>query len=291
MQTDAGSATLADLFQGRSQLLVYHFMFGPDYKAGCPSCSSIADGFNGIVTHLAHHDVMLWAVSRAPLDKLQIYKRRMGWTFPWASSAGSDFNYDFNASFTETQQREGPEYNFRRDDPAMKLATAAAPPPEFVSWAATTGTDPSTYLREREGMSAFVLQDGVVYHSYSSYSRGTDAIWGMYAGWTARRKGATRAACGCAATNTASHEAPGRQPGARGLDGRAGRRHGDPAMRMLCGAMADGMACMRIDERIPCRAVVGRTRPGGPCPRFAPCRRIRGIPGKGEFLVRPKEMN
>lgn len=181
LQTDAGSATLADLFQGRSQLLVYHFMFGPDYKAGCPSCSSIADGFNGIVTHLAHHDVMLWAVSRAPLDKLQIYKRRMGWTFPWASSAGSDFNYDFNASFTETQQREGPEYNFRRDDPAMKLATAAAPPPEFVSWAATTGTDPSTYLREREGMSAFVLQDGVVYHSYSSYSRGTDAIWGMYA--------------------------------------------------------------------------------------------------------------
>ena len=104
-----------------------------------------------------------------------------GLDLPWASSAGSDFNYDFNASFTETQQREGPEYNFRRDDPAMKLATAAAPPPEFVSWAATTGTDPSTYLREREGMSAFVLQDGVVYHSYSSYSRGTDAIWGMYA--------------------------------------------------------------------------------------------------------------
>src|SRR5438105_13963255 len=90
--TDAGSATLADLFAGRSQLLVYHFMFGPDYKAGCPSCSMIADGFNGLDVHLANHDVMLWAVSRAPLTKLQAYKRRMGWTFPWASSAGSDFN-------------------------------------------------------------------------------------------------------------------------------------------------------------------------------------------------------
>src|SRR5215467_11722859 len=105
--TDQGSATLADLFQGRSQLLVYHFMFGPDYKAGCPSCSSIADGFNGFAVHLANHDVMLTAVSRAPLAKLQEYKRRMGWTFPWASSAGSDFNYDFSVGFSEEQQREG----------------------------------------------------------------------------------------------------------------------------------------------------------------------------------------
>ena len=93
-----GSASLEDLFRGRSQLLVYHFMFGPDYTAGCPSCSAIADGFNGFAVHLANHDVMLWAVSRAPLAKLQAYKRRMGWTFPWASSFGGDFNFDFNVS-------------------------------------------------------------------------------------------------------------------------------------------------------------------------------------------------
>ena len=113
--TEAGSKTLKDLFDGRSQLLVYHFMFGPDYKAGCASCSAIADGFNGIAVHLANHDVMLWAVSRAPLAKLQAYKERMGWTFPWASSTGGDFNFDFNVSFTEEQQREGGgEYNYRR---------------------------------------------------------------------------------------------------------------------------------------------------------------------------------
>src|SRR3989442_9098498 len=106
-ETDEGSASLADLFRGRSQLLVYHFMFGPDYAAGCPSCSSIADGFHGIAVHLANHDVMLWAVSRAPLAKLQAYKRRIGWTVPWASSFGGDFNSDFNVWFTEEQQREG----------------------------------------------------------------------------------------------------------------------------------------------------------------------------------------
>src|SRR5439155_19437959 len=120
-ETDEGSASLADLFRGRSQLLVYHFMFGPDYTAGCPSCSAIADGFNGLWVHLANHDVMLWAVSRAPLAKLQAFKRRMEWTFPWASSAGSDFNFDFNVSFTAEQQREGGiEYNYRRE-PAMQV--------------------------------------------------------------------------------------------------------------------------------------------------------------------------
>src|ERR687893_931425 len=106
-ETDEGSASLADLFRGRSQLLVYHFMFGPDYTAGCPSCSAIADSFNGSVVHLANHDVMLWAVSRAPLAKLQAYKQRMGWTFPWASSSGSDFNFDFNASFTGEDLHNG----------------------------------------------------------------------------------------------------------------------------------------------------------------------------------------
>src|ERR671930_1389246 len=115
--TDEGPASLADLFGGRSQLLVYHFMLGPDYGAGCPSCSAIADGFDGFVVHLENHDVALTAVSRAPLDKIQAYKRRMGWQFPWASSLGSDFNYDFDASYTEEEQRENRvEYNYRRLD-------------------------------------------------------------------------------------------------------------------------------------------------------------------------------
>src|SRR3954454_25221060 len=116
--TDDGGAALPELFRGCSQLLVYHFMFGPDYKAGCPSCSAIADGFNGLAVHLANHDVMLWAVSRAPLAKLQAYKRRMEWTFPWASSHCGDFNFDFNVAFTEEQQRQGTiEYNYRRQPP------------------------------------------------------------------------------------------------------------------------------------------------------------------------------
>src|SRR3982751_2647929 len=106
-ETEQGSASLADLFSGRSQLLIYHFMFGPDYTAGCPSCSAIADGFNGSVVHLANHDVTLMAVSRAPLAKLQAYKKRMGWSFPWASSASGEFNFDFNVSFTEEEQRTG----------------------------------------------------------------------------------------------------------------------------------------------------------------------------------------
>ena len=175
LETEEGSGSLKDLFRGRSQLLVYHFMFGPDYKAGCPSCSAIADGFNGFAVHLANHDVMLWAVSRAPLAKLQTYRRRMGWTFPWASSSGGDFNTDFSVGFTEQQQREGIEYNFRREAP-MPAAAAGGP----VAYAATTGTDVATYTRERPGLSAFVLEDGVVYHTYSAYSRGVDGLWGMY---------------------------------------------------------------------------------------------------------------
>jgi predicted dithiol-disulfide oxidoreductase (DUF899 family) len=187
--TDEGSASLADLFRNRSQLLVYHFMFGPDYTAGCPSCSAIADGFNGIAVHLANHDVMLWAVSRAPLAKLQAYKRRMGWTFRWASSFASDFNFDFSVGVTEEQQRQGSiEYNYRREAPAReplagktvqewKSRDSEGPVAEI---AATTGTDVATYTRERPGLSAFVLQDGVVYHTYSAYSRGLDGLWGMY---------------------------------------------------------------------------------------------------------------
>jgi predicted dithiol-disulfide oxidoreductase (DUF899 family) len=175
-ETDAGSASLPELFRGRSQLLVYHFMFGPKYAAGCPSCSAIADGFNGFVVHLANHDVTLTAVSRAPLEKLQAYKRRLGWTFPWASSYGTDFNFDFEASFTEEQQREaGIEYNYRREAPAGTAGGEGA-----RKFAVMSGTDAATYTRERPGMSAFVLEDGVVYHTYSTYSRGLDALWGMY---------------------------------------------------------------------------------------------------------------
>jgi predicted dithiol-disulfide oxidoreductase (DUF899 family) len=175
-ETDEGSASLAQLFRGRSQLLVYHFMFGPDFKAGCPSCSAIADGFNGFANHLANHDVMLWAVSRAPLAKLQAYKQRLGWSFPWASSFGSDFNADFHASFTEEQQRKGEiDYNYRREPPWRDSPSGAANP-----HAAMAGTDVATFIRERPGMSAFALEDGNVYHTYSTYARGLDALWGWY---------------------------------------------------------------------------------------------------------------
>jgi predicted dithiol-disulfide oxidoreductase (DUF899 family) len=177
--TDEGTASLADLFRGRSQLLVYHFMFGPEYKAGCPACSSIADGFNGFVVHLANHDVMLWAVSRAPLAKLQAYKRRMGWSFPWASSFRSDFNYDFDTSVTEEQQRSGlVEYNYRTTDIRPSLEAGKEGP--LAEFAAGAGTDWATFAREQPGMSAFALEDGVVYHTYSAYARGLDGLWGMY---------------------------------------------------------------------------------------------------------------
>ena len=207
-ETDKGSASLADLFQGRSQLLVYHFMFGPDYAAGCPSCSSIADGFNGIAVHLANHDVMLWAVSHAPFAKLQAYKQRMGWTFPWASSVGGDFNFDFCASYTEEQQRKGIEYNFTREPellwrPDQEGGGQAAED----KFAAMCGADSPTYHRERPGMSAFVLEDGVLYHTYSTYARGVDHLWGCISGSTApQRGGMRRASGGVVTTSTARNE-------------------------------------------------------------------------------------
>jgi len=186
-ETDEGRASLSDLFRGRSQLLVYHFMLGPDYKAGCPSCSSIADGFNGFVVHLENHDVAFSAISRAPLEKLQAYKRRMGWTFPWASAFGGDFNFDFNVSLTEQQQRDGTvKYNYRREPPSQASAgegpeiPSRSTPDGATTFAAMSGTDAATFARERPGMSAFVLEDGVVYHTYSAYSRGLDGLWGMY---------------------------------------------------------------------------------------------------------------
>jgi predicted dithiol-disulfide oxidoreductase (DUF899 family) len=177
--TENGEATLGDLFAGNSQLLVYHFMFGPDFAAGCPSCSAIADGFNGTHIHLQNHDVTLTAVSRAPIEKLAAFKRRLGWTFPWASSKDSDFNFDFDTSITEDEQASGSvEYNYRPNDTTW---VADIDPNSIVAQvAASAGTDAATFTRERPGMSAFAMQDGAIYHTYSSYARGLDGLWGMY---------------------------------------------------------------------------------------------------------------
>jgi predicted dithiol-disulfide oxidoreductase (DUF899 family) len=160
-------------------------MFGPEYTAGCPSCSAIADGFNGVAVHLANHDVTLSAVSRAPFAKLKAYKQRMGWSFPWASSLGADFNFDFNVSLTEKQQREGTvEYNYRREAAWAERGIGESMTKQgegpVGEMAAMTGTDVATYIRERPGMSTFVLEDGVTYHTYSTYARGLDGLWGMY---------------------------------------------------------------------------------------------------------------
>jgi predicted dithiol-disulfide oxidoreductase (DUF899 family) len=176
-ETDAGPATLKELFRGRSQLIVYHFMFGPDYAAGCPSCSAIADGFNGFAVHLANHDVALSAVSRAPIAKLQAYKKRMGWSFPWASSFGGDFNDDFAVRITEEQQRKGgAEYNYRREG-KWQASDGEGPVADFAK---SAGTDAATFVRERPGMSTFVLENGNIFHTYSAYARGLDGLWGMY---------------------------------------------------------------------------------------------------------------
>jgi predicted dithiol-disulfide oxidoreductase (DUF899 family) len=177
-ETDEGTASLANLFRGRSQLLVYHFMFGPDYNGGCPACSAIADGFNGFAVHLANHDVTLWAVSRAPLAKLQTYRRRMGWSFPWASSYGSDFNFDFGVAHTKEEWEAGAaKYNFREEDMRPSAGQETAMDAFSTS---IVGTDWETFRREGPGMSAFALEDGAVYHTYSTYGRGLDVLWGMY---------------------------------------------------------------------------------------------------------------
>ena len=158
--TEAGEATLVDLFRGRSQLLIYHFMYGPDWDEGCPSCSAVADGFDESHLHLQNHDVAFTAVSRAPLPKLLAYRERMGWTFPWASSGRSEFNFDFNVSFTAESIAEGQTYNFR----------------PLEGWQ----VDPANLPFEGPGMSAFALRDGTVYHTYSAYARGVDALWNMW---------------------------------------------------------------------------------------------------------------
>jgi predicted dithiol-disulfide oxidoreductase (DUF899 family) len=178
-ETDEGRRTLAELFNGRSQVLVYHFMFGPAYTAGCPTCSAAADTFDGGVIHLNERDVTFLCTSRAPLEKLQAYKRRMGWSFPWVSTAGSDFNFDFGVSFTEEQQREGAEYNYRSLELKSVLEQGVAND-QIAELAAAVGTDLAGYLTELPGLSAFALEDGVVYHTYSCYARGTEFVAGFY---------------------------------------------------------------------------------------------------------------
>lgn len=185
-ETELGCISLQDMFQGRTQLMVYHFMFGPEYKTGCPSCSMIADGFNGLDIHWANHDVAFWAISRTPYERLQAYQKRMQWTFPWASSWGSQFNYDFGVSFTENEQfTEGIDYNYRREPALPYREVMSAIPsrntPDGPTIGATmSGTDVASYTRERPGMSSFVLEDDVVYHTYSTFGRGLDILWNSY---------------------------------------------------------------------------------------------------------------
>jgi predicted dithiol-disulfide oxidoreductase (DUF899 family) len=166
--TDEGARTLADLFEGRSQLLIYHFMFGPSYQAGCPVNSSMVDGFDGLLPHLHARDVTLLLVSRAPLDKLQAYKQRMGWSVPWVSSGASDFNFDFGVSYTPEQVRE------------FLPPGEAALPPIVAQNAAATGTDVAGYLSESPAVSVFTRHDGAVYQTYATTWRGVEFLMGYY---------------------------------------------------------------------------------------------------------------
>jgi predicted dithiol-disulfide oxidoreductase (DUF899 family) len=163
--TDEGTKTLAELFDGRSQLLVYHFMFGPEYEAGCSVCSSSADGFDAVVPHLNAKEVTFLCISRAPLGKLNAYKQRMGWRFPWVSSEGSNFNFDFKVSAPKEQ---------------VATMLEAGTPPVIAQVAADCGTDPAGYLTEAQALSAFALSDGVVHHTYSAHARGVEIVMGFY---------------------------------------------------------------------------------------------------------------
>ena len=164
-ETDEGPASLADLFRGRSQLLIYHFMFGPAYEAGCPVCSSIADSIDGLTEHLNARDVTMVCASRAPLEKLQSYENRMGWRFNWVSTHDSDFNFDFGFSYTEDQARS---------------FVASGAPPVISQVSAMCGTDPAGYLTQAPGLTAFALSDGAVYHTYTTTARGLEPVMGYY---------------------------------------------------------------------------------------------------------------
>ena len=189
-ETDEGNASLADLFRGRLQLLIYHFMFGPDYTAGRPSCSAIADGFNGSVVHLANHDVTLCAVSRAPLAKLQVYKQRMGWSFPWASSFGGDFNPDFGVRSTGSNSEKAPSTTTTDARKRGSCATAQDPSPRLR----LDSNRRATYTRERPGMSAFAIEDGVIYHTFRPMRAGSTA-WGHVPVARPRTEGTQRDRC------------------------------------------------------------------------------------------------
>jgi predicted dithiol-disulfide oxidoreductase (DUF899 family) len=163
--TDEGTRTLAELFDGRSQLLVYHFMFGPEYEAGCSVCSSAADGFDAAVPHLNAKDATFMCISRAPLEKLNAYRKRMGWSFPWVSSEGSDFNFDFQVSAPREQ---------------VEQMLEAGAPPVVAQMADDCGTDPAGYMTEAQALSAFALDEGFVYQTYSTYARGAEIVMGFY---------------------------------------------------------------------------------------------------------------
>jgi predicted dithiol-disulfide oxidoreductase (DUF899 family) len=163
--TDEGSKSLPELFDGRSQLLIYQFMFGPAYEAGCPVCSSIADTIDPNVVHLNARDVTMICASRTPLEKIQAYKRRMGWSFNWVSTYGSDFNFDFGFSYTDEQVRSFLE---------------GEPPPVIVQVSAACGTDPAGYMTEGPGLNAFALADGVAHHTYASSARGLELAMAYY---------------------------------------------------------------------------------------------------------------
>jgi predicted dithiol-disulfide oxidoreductase (DUF899 family) len=164
-ETEAGTKSLAELFDGRSQLLIYHFMFGPTYEAGCPVCSSITDNLDPNVVHLNARDVTMMLVSRGPLEKLQAYKKRMGWNIDWATTAGSDFNRDIG--FTNTEEE-------------LKPFLEGEIPPTVIQNAEMCGTDPAGYVAENPGLSAYALSDGVVYRMYVATARGLEPTMGYY---------------------------------------------------------------------------------------------------------------
>jgi predicted dithiol-disulfide oxidoreductase (DUF899 family) len=168
--TADGSRTLPELFDGRSQLLIYHFMFGPSYAAGCPTCSSSADAVNGVLPHLHARDATMLYVSRAPIERLLAYRERMGWSFPWVSCGNNDFNFDLGLSYTDEQVREF----------AGPMLEGGGAPPILDANAAASGTDVAGYLTEGPGFSVFAEDDGAVYHTYSTQARGLEFLMGYY---------------------------------------------------------------------------------------------------------------
>jgi predicted dithiol-disulfide oxidoreductase (DUF899 family) len=187
LETADGTKTLNELFEGRSQLAIYHFMFGPDYNAGCPACSATADSFNGVLRHLNARDVTMICVSRAPIDKLLAYRKRMGWSFVWASSYKSDFNFDYGVSARDgIAQNSGVPLlmanelvflNMLKEQPSIRQNLPLIP----VQFAKTSGTDIDGYLSEGHGFSTFAREGGKIYHCYSTYTRGTEFLMGFYA--------------------------------------------------------------------------------------------------------------